>query len=225
MKNSTLNSLLYLVLKRDLVLSFRRTSTYLTPLAFFLVVLTFFPLALGTDSNFLQRIGPGVLWISALLSSLLAVEGIFNDDYKDGTLDQMFLSNQPAFLLIIAKVFSHWLITGAPILLASIIGVIFFFLPSSAVFPLLLSLTLGTLILSFFSAFGGAISLGKGAILSAIIVLPFSVPILLLGTSVTNAALNGDDYSGFLFFLGALFVLVMPFISLATAEALRINND
>ena len=225
MDKLSLTSILFRLLQKDLLIAYRKTSSYLTPLIFFLVVLTFFPLAIGSDSSFLNRIAPGTLWIAALLSSLLAVESLFNEDFNDGTLDQLFISNQPIFLLIIVKVFSHWMITGSPILLASMIGVIFFDLPTSSIFTLLVSLILGTLILSFLSAFGGALSLGKGAILSAIIVLPFSIPVLLLGTAATNAAIQEIEHSSYLFFLGAMLFIVMPFISIATAEALRINSD
>ena len=109
-----------LILKRDLILSFRRSSTYLTPLIFFLIVVTLFPLAMGPQESLIKSLASGIIWISALLASLLAVESIFSEDHRDGTLDQYFLNNEPPFLLVFAKVLCHWLICGAPLLLASV---------------------------------------------------------------------------------------------------------
>jgi heme exporter protein B len=118
-----------LILKRDLALSFKKIATFLIPLVFFLIVISLFPLALGTENSFLSSLSPGVIWVAALLASLLAVESIFNEDFRDGTLDHFLLSGEPIFILVFAKVFAHWLVTGAPLLLASIISTFFLFLP------------------------------------------------------------------------------------------------
>ena len=108
-------------------MAFRRSSTYITPLIFFLIVISFFPIALSPDQDFLRSLAPGVIWIAALLSSLLAIETIFSEDFRDGTLDEFFISNDPSFVLVFAKVLCHWLVTGFPILLASIISSLIFF--------------------------------------------------------------------------------------------------
>ena len=171
---------LTIILKRDLLIAFRKSSTYITPLVFFLIVVTFFPLALGPQESLLSSLAPGVIWIAALLASLLAVDTIFSDDFRDGTLDEFFISLEPSFILVFAKVLIHWLITGLPILFASLIAAIVLYLPFDSFIPMLLSLILGTSFMSLLGALGAALSLGRSAILSAIIVLPFSVPTLSL---------------------------------------------
>ena len=127
--NSSVLDWLGLLLKRDLIIAFRRSSTYITPLVFFLIVITFFPLALGPQESLLSSLAPGVIWIAALLASLLAVESIFSEDFRDGSLDDFFISLEPSFVLVFAKVMIHWLITGLPILLASSLAAIILYLP------------------------------------------------------------------------------------------------
>ena len=182
--NSSIFDWLSIILRRDLLIAFRRSSTYITPLIFFLIVVTFFPLALGPQESLLSSLAPGVIWIAALLASLLAVEAIFSEDFRDGTLDNFFISLEPSFILVFTKVVIHWLITGLPILIASSIAAIVLYMPLQSFIPMLLSLILGTSFMSLLGALGAALSLGKSAILSAIIVLPFSIPTLLMGTSV-----------------------------------------
>tara|TARA_B100000674_G_scaffold495324_1_gene522393 strand:- start:1076 stop:1750 length:675 start_codon:yes stop_codon:yes gene_type:complete len=216
---------LNIILKRDLLIAFRRSSTYITPLIFFLIVVTFFPLALGPQESLLSSLAPGVIWIAALLASLLAVEAIFNEDFKDGTLDDFFISLEPSFVLVFAKVLIHWLITGLPMLIASSIAAIVLYLPLESYIPMLLSLILGTSFMSLLGALGAALSLGKSAILSAIIVLPFSIPTLLMGTSVISSAISNQDYSGFLMIMGAMLAIGIPLLCLLTVEALLLNYD
>ena len=224
-KKNTLFNWCKLVLKRDLVLSFKKIATFMVPLVFFLIVITLFPLALGTEGSFLSTLSSGVIWVAALLASLLAVESIFNEDYRDGTLDQFLISGEPTFILVLAKVLAHWLVTGAPLLLASLISTFFLYLPEGLLFPLLISLLMGTLLLSLLGALGGALTIGKTAILSAVIVLPLSVPILILGVAVITSALNGQDFFSYLYFLGAMLAIGIPGLCLATTEAISINYD
>lgn len=214
-----------LVLKRDLALSFKKLATFLIPLVFFLIVISLFPLALGTNSSFLSSLSSGVIWVAALLASLLAVESIFNEDFRDGTLDHFLLSGEPIFVLVFAKVLAHWLVTGAPLLLASLISTFFLFLPGGVVLPLLISLLLGTLLLSLLGALGSALTIGKTAILSAVIVLPLSIPVLILGVAIITSAINNQDFLSYLYFLGAILAVGIPGLCLATVEAIYINND
>ena len=216
---------LTIILKRDLLIAFRKSSTYITPLVFFLIVVTFFPLALGPQESLLSSLAPGVIWIAALLASLLAVETIFSDDFRDGTLDEFFISLEPSFILVFAKVLIHWLITGLPILFASLIAAIVLYLPFDSFIPMLLSLVLGTSFMSLLGALGAALSLGRSAILSAIIVLPFSVPTLLMGTSVISSSLTNQDFSGFLMIMGAMLAIGTPLLCLLTVEALLLNYE
>ncbi len=216
---------LTIILRRDLLIAFRRSATYITPLIFFLIVVTFFPLALGPQESLLSSLAPGVIWIATLLASLLAVESIFSEDFRDGTLDDFFISLEPTFVLVFAKVLIHWLITGLPIMAASIIAAIVLYLPFDSFLPILLSLILGTSFMSLLGALGAALSLGKSAILSAIIVLPFSIPTLLMGTSVITSSVNSQDYFGFLMIMGAMLAIGIPLLCLLTVEALLLNYD
>ena len=216
---------LTIILKRDLLIAFRKSSTYITPLVFFLIVVTFFPLALGPQESLLSSLAPGVIWIAALLASLLAVDTIFSDDFRDGTLDEFFISLEPSFILVFAKVLIHWLITGLPILFASLIAAIVLYLPFDSFIPMLLSLILGTSFMSLLGALGAALSLGRSAILSAIIVLPFSIPTLLMGTSVISSSLTNQDFSGFLMIMGAMLAIGIPLLCLLTVEALLLNYE
>lgn len=216
---------LTIILRRDLLIAFRRSATYITPLIFFLIVVTFFPLALGPQESLLSSLAPGVIWIATLLASLLAVESIFSEDFRDGTLDDFFISLEPSFVLVFAKVLIHWLITGLPIMAASIIAAIILYLPFDSFLPILLSLILGTSFMSLLGALGAALSLGKSAILSAIIVLPFSIPTLLMGTSVITSSVNSQDYFGFLMIMGAMLAIGIPLLCLLTVEALLLNYD
>ena len=223
--HSSIFGWLTIILKRDLLIAFRKSSTYITPLVFFLIVVTFFPLALGPQESLLSSLAPGVIWIAALLASLLAVETIFSDDFRDGTLDEFFISLEPSFILVFAKVLIHWLITGLPILFASFIASIVLYLPFDSFIPMLLSLILGTSFMSLLGALGAALSLGRSAILSAIIVLPFSVPTLLMGTSVISSSLTNQDFSGFLMIMGAMLAIGTPLLCLLTVEALLLNYE
>ena len=223
--HGSISGWLTIILKRDLLIAFRKSSTYITPLVFFLIVVTFFPLALGPQESLLSSLAPGVIWIAALLASLLAVDTIFSDDFRDGTLDEFFISLEPSFILVFAKVLIHWLITGLPILFASLIAAIVLYLPFDSFIPMLLSLVLGTSFMSLLGALGAALSLGRSAILSAIIVLPFSVPTLLMGTSVISSSLTNQDFSGFLMIMGAMLAIGIPLLCLLTVEALLLNYE
>ena len=223
--NTSIYSWLSIILRRDLLIAFRKSSTYITPLIFFLIVITFFPLALGPQESLLSSLAPGVIWIAALLASLLAIETIFSEDFRDGTLDDFFVSLEPSFILVFTKVLIHWLITGLPILLASLIAGIILYLPVDSFMPMVLSLILGTSFMSLLGALGAALSLGRSAILSAIIVLPFSIPTLLMGTSVISTSLSNQDFTGFLMIMGAMLAIGIPVLCLLTVEALLLNYE
>ena len=225
MMQSSILDWLTIILRRDLIIAFRRSSTYITPLIFFLIVVTFFPLALGPQESLLSSLAPGVIWIAALLASLLAVETIFSEDFRDGTLDDFFISLEPSFILVFAKVLIHWLITGLPILIASVIAALVLYLPFESFIPMIFSLLLGTSFMSLLGALGAALSLGRSAILSAIIVLPFSIPTLLMGTSVISSSLINQDFSGYLMIMGAMLAIGIPGLCLLTVEALLLNYE
>src|SRR5262245_49280541 len=179
-----------LQVRRDLRLAARRWGEAGNPLVFFLIVITLFPLALGPEHELLQRFAPGVLWVAALLAMLLAQESVFRSDFDDGSLEQLALSPHPLWLLVLAKVAAHWLLTGLPLVLLSPVGAEALHLPRDALPTLILALVLGTWLLSLLGAVGAALTVGlhRGGVLLAILMLPLAVPTLVLGTRATDLA-------------------------------------
>lgn len=212
------------MLQRELRLAMRRRGELLTILTFFVVAASLFPLAIGPEPARLQRIGPGVLWVAALLSTLLGLPRMFAEDYGDGTLEQMALSPVPFAWLAAAKIAAHWLVTGLPlVLLAPMLG-LQFALDASALGLLTLGLLLGTPLLSLLGAIGAALTLGArgGSALLALLVLPLYVPALVFGAGAVSAQAAGLEYGSYLALLGALLALAVFFAPLATALAVRI---
>lgn len=213
--------------KRDLLLAVRRKGDWLNPLAFFVIVVTLFPLGIGPDGDLLREIAPGVLWVAALLATLLALDGLFRGDYDDGSLEQLLLSPHPLSVLVLAKILAHWLVTGLPLLLLSPLLALVMQLQTRAIPALLTSLLLGTLTLSLIGAIGAALTVGlrRGGVLLALLVLPLFIPVLIFGSSSVIAAASGFAIEAQLSLLGALFVLALVLAPLAIAAALRISSE
>ena len=212
------------MLRRELQLAMRRRSEVLTALAFFVVVASLFPLAIGPEPELLRRIGPGVLWVGALLSTLLGLHRMFADDYADGTLEQMALSPLPFAWLTAAKIAAHWLVCGLPlVLLAPLLG-LQFALDAPALALLTAGLLIGTPLLSLLGAIGAALTLGSrgGGALLALLVLPLYVPALVFGAGALSAQAAGLHFGSHLALLGAMLALAVFFAPLATAMAVRI---
>ena len=213
------------ILRRDLLLAFRHRAEIANPVIFFLIVVTLIPLGLTPESSRLAEIAPGILWVMALLASLLSVEGMFQSDYRDGTLEQMIILSQPLYLMVLAKILVHWLVTGLPLtLLAPVLGMMLS-LSEAGYVPLILSLLMGTAVLSLVGAIGAAltVALRKGGLLLSLIVMPLYMPALIFGASTVQRAVDGFPVDGSLAVLGALLafsLLVSPF---ATAGALRVS--
>ena len=212
------------VVRRDLTLALRRRSDALTTFFFFVIVVSLFPMGISPEPSILRVIAPGVVWVAALLASMLALMRLFAPDFDDGTLEQLALSPQPLVLLVGAKVLAHWLVTGLPlVLIAPLLG-LQFQLPESALGSMMLSLLLGTLCLSLIGAIGAALTLGvrgAGALL-ALLVLPLYVPVLIFGAAAVSASAEGMPASGHLSVLGALLLAAIVFGPLASAAAVRI---
>jgi heme exporter protein B len=218
-----LNALL-VTLRRDLLLAARRRSEVVTALFFFIVVVSLFPLGIGPEPALLRRIAPGVLWVAALLATLLALPRLFAADHADGTLEQMALSPQPFALLMAGKVAAHWLLSGLPlVLLAPVLG-LQFGLEADALGLLMLALLLGTPLLSLIGAIGAALTLGVrgGGVLLALLVLPLYIPTLIFGAGAVEAHSAGLGAGGHLSVLGAMLALAIFFAPWATTAALRI---
>lgn len=216
-----------LVLERDLRLAFRRSGQVVQPLAFFAVITLLFPLSLTPELSRLKDVAPGVLWIGALLSSLLALEFLFRDDAQDGTLEQFALSGQPLTLLLFAKTIAHWLLTGLPLaVMAPVLGIALG-VPPRALPGILAALALGTVTLSLVGAIGAGLTLGvrRGGVLLSLLTLPLAVPILIFGARATELAIKGAAFAGPMYLLAALAVLGLTLAPLAAAAAVRIGLE
>ena len=218
-------TLFWAVLKRDLMLAYRKKSDLFNPLIFFLMVATLFPLGVSPEPDFLAEVAPGVVWVAALLATLLSMDSLFRSDFEDGTLEQTLLSPQPLFIVVLAKVLAHWMMSGLPLtVLAPLLGVMLF-LPSEGMSGLMISLLLGTPTLSLIGAIGAALTVGlrKGGVLISLLVLPLYIPVLIFGTSAVQAAVTGLPLAGFFALLGAMLALGLVMAPLAIGAALRIS--
>jgi len=212
------------VIRRDLLLVTRRKAEVLTILFFFMIVTSLFPLGIGADTALLRKIAPGVIWVAALLSTMLGLQRLFASDFADGTLEQMALSPTPLALLVGGKITAHWLVCGLPlVLLAPVIG-IQFDLDASTLGVFILALLIGTPILSLIGAIGAALTLGVrgGGVLLSLLVLPLYIPVLIFGAGAVYAQSVGLDITGYFSVLGALLVLSLFFAPWATTAAVRI---
>ena len=215
------------IIKRELQIAMRKQAEILNPLWFFLIVITLFPLVIGPDPELLSRIAPGVAWVAALLSALLSFERLFRDDYIDGSLEQLMLTSQPLVLTALAKVLAHWLLTGLPLILLSPIAALLLSLEIPIWWALVLTLLLGTPVLSCLGAIGVALTVGlrKGGVLLSLLVVPLFLPVLIFSASVLDAAGLSLPYNGQLAILGAILAGVMTLSPFAIAAALRISLD
>lgn len=214
----------YCVLKRDLLLAYRHPSGWLNPILFFVIVVTLFPLGIGPEPNTLREIAPGVIWAAALLASLLAQDSIFRSDFEDGSLEQILLSPAPLMGLISAKVLAHWMVTGLPLILMSPVLGIMMDLSFDAIGALMITLALGTPILSLLGAIGAAlvVNLSRGGILLSLVVLPLCVPVLIFATVAVTVAGSGLSAAGQYSLLGAGLALAVTLAPLAVATGLRV---
>lgn len=222
-----LTTVLIATLGREVSLAMRQKGEVLTPLVFFVVIASLFPLGVGPESALLLRMAPGVLWVSALLAAMLSLQRLFATDYADGSLEQMALSSTPLGLLVAAKALSHFLLSGLPlVLMAPVLG-LQFGLDGRSLGILMLSLLLGTPTLSLIGSIGAALTLGvRGAgVLLSLLVLPLYIPILIFGAGAVEADAAGLGASGHLSLLAALLVLSLFFAPLATTAALRISLE
>jgi heme exporter protein B len=214
------------LLHRDLLLAMRRRTDVLTTLFFFVIVVSLFPLGVGTETQTLRILGPGVVWVAALLASMLALERLFAADYEDGTLEQMLLTDQPLPLLVLAKVTAHWLLTGLPlVLIAPLVGMQYR-LSDTEIGVMMLALLLGTPVLSLIGAIGAALTLGLrgGGILLSLLILPLYIPVLVYGAgAVEVSAVDLADTRPYLMLLGAFLLSALALAPPASSAALRIS--
>ena len=218
----------YCILSRDIRLALRRRTDVLTTLFFFVIVVSLFPLGVGTEKEILRILGPGVVWVAALLASMLALERLFAADFEDGTLEQMLMTPQPLSVVVLAKVAAHWLLTGLPLVAIAPLVCVQYHLADSSQGAMVLSLLLGTPVLSLIGAIGAALTLGLrgGGILLSLLILPLYIPVLVYGAgAVTVAAIDFADTQPYFNLLGAFLLLALVFAPLAAAAALRISTE
>lgn len=216
-----------LMLRRDLRLAFRRWSELATPLMFFVIVASLFPLASSPEESQLRDTGGAVLWVSALLSSLLALDGLFRSDAEDGSMEQLILSPAPLGLIVLAKILAHWAVSGVPLLLLAPLLAVSFHLPTDALPTLITALALATPTLSVLAAIGAALTVtlrGGGAIIG-LLVLPLTGPVLIFGTRATEMAVNGESALGPLYLLAALAVFAISVGPVAASAAVKVAME
>lgn len=214
------------LLRRDLLLAARVPSQWLNPLLFFVIAVSLFPLGIGPEPNMLRDIAPGVIWVAALLASMLSQDGLFRADFEDGALEQMLTSGHPLVLIVAAKVFAHWLFTGLPLVLLSPLLALLMGLSLAAWIALVSTLLLATPILTLLGAVGAALVVGikRGSVLLSLLVLPLCIPVLILATKAVQFASVGLAIGGQLSLLGALLALAVTLSPLAITGALRITG-
>jgi heme exporter protein B len=215
------------ILHRDLLLALRRKSDVAVALLFFVIVTSLFPLGIGAEPNLLRGLAPGVIWVAALLSSMLSLDRLFAADHADGTLEQMLLGAAPLGVLVAAKAAAHWLVAGLPLAVIAPLIALQYDLPAVLTPVLALSLLLGTPVLSLLGAVGAALTLGLrgGGVLLSLLVLPLYVPVLVIGAGSVEMAAAGLAPDGQLLLLGALLVVAAAFTPWAIAAALRISSE
>ena len=211
------------ILRRDLRLAFRRWSELATPLIFFVIIASLFPLAATPDEAQLRSTGAAVIWMSALLSSLLALDGLFRADSEDGSMEQLILAPAPLGLVVLAKIVAHWAVSGVPLLVLAPLVAMSFYLPLAALPELIAALALATPTLSVLAAIGAAltVSLRAGGTIIGLLILPLTGPVLIFGTRATELAALGESVAGPLYLLASLAVLAVSLGPLVTAAAVR----
>ena len=221
-----MNSAFGALLKRDLLLAFRNPGDYATPVIFFVVATTLFSFAAGTDNQLLKAIGPGVIWVAALLASMLSLDGIFRSDFEDGTLEQMLLAPAPMSLLVLAKVIAHWISTGLPLIAASPLLGILMNLDPFSIAILVVTIALSTPVFSLVGAFGASlvVTQKKAGVLLSLLTLPLCIPVLIYSVSAVIAAAAELPITGHISLLCAFLVFSLTVAPFATAGSLRLMS-
>jgi heme exporter protein B len=212
---------------RDLILAWRRRADVFATVFFFIIVTSLFPLAIGPERETLRTIAPGVVWVAALLASMLSLGRIFGNDYQDGTLEQLILTPQSTYLVVLAKVLAHWVVSEIPlVVIAPVLG-LQFGLSQNTLLTVMVSLLLGTPVLSVIGSIGAALTLGLRAanVLVALLVLPLYIPVLIFGSGAVQATVTGSSPQAWLLLLGATLIVSLVFAPWATSAALKISVE
>ena len=218
-------NLFFSVIRRDLLLALKQKSDIVQTLFFFAVVVTLVPLGVGAETNLLRSMAPGVVWVAALLAALLSLPRLFAHDWTDGTLEQMLISAEPLTVIVLAKVSAHWLVTGVPMTVFSLVFGVMFDLPAEETWVLTAALALGTPVLSLVGAIGAALTLGlrAGSVLTSLLVLPLYIPVLVFGAGAAVQVAMSASPAAYLMVTGALTLFALAAAPFAVAAALRIS--
>ena len=225
LKQASIFQAFVVTLKRDLLIAYKRKNDIVNPFMFFLITSSLFPIGISPDPSRLAEIAAGVLWISALLASLLAMDNLYRADFEDGSLEQLLVSPHPLYFLVLAKNIGHWLVSGLPVVLISPLIAYMVNLPKESYSVLFVTLLIGTPILSLVGSIGVALTVGLGSrgLILAMISLPMSVPVLIAGTLAIQETANGAPLVGYLAIMGAMLLGSITLAPLASALALRIS--
>ena len=225
MNRTGLITLFTAIIRRDVMIAVRNRADAANTVAFYVIVFTLFPLAIGQDPTQLQAFAPGVIWIAALLATLLGLEGLFRSDFDDGSLEQLLLTSGPVPLLILGKILAHWCVTGLPLILVTPLLAPMMQLSSLSTAVLLLTLLIGTPILSLVGSIGTALTVGtrRGGVLLTLIVLPLYIPVLVFGSTAVQNAGVGLPIAGQIYLLSAMAILALCLTPIATAAAIKIS--
>ena len=227
MTEASLQSMFGWLVWRDLILAWRRRADVLATVFFFVIVTSLFPLGIGPERETLRTIAPGVVWVAALLASMLSLGRIFGNDYQDGTLEQLILTPQSTYLVVMAKVLAHWVVSEIPlVVIAPVLG-LQFGLSQNTLLTVMVSLLLGTPVLSVIGSIGAALTLGLRAanVLVALLVLPLYIPVLIFGSGAVQATVTGTSAQAWLLLLGATLIVSLVFAPWATSAALKISVE
>jgi heme exporter protein B len=221
----SMGSVILATIRRELLLALRSPGDVINPLMFFVISISLFPLGGGADTDFLSGIASGVIWVTALLAIMFSMDSLFRADYEDGSLEQLLMSPQPLYFLLLAKVFSHWLLSCLPIIILAPLFAEMLAMPDAGRMPLVLGLLVGTPILCLLGAIGMGLTVGlsRSGLLLAVLILPLYIPVLVFGTGMVQAAMGSLPYTGLLALLGALLIAAICLSPLAIGAALRIS--
>lgn len=217
----------FTLLQRDLKIAVRHRGDIFNPLLFFIMVVTLSPLGIGPEPQMLARVAPGIIWVAALLASMLSLERLFKADFSDGSLEQMLLSPQPLSILVLAKVLAHWILTGVPLIIIAPLLAVLLNLDTNSYGALIATLTLGTPVLSLLGAIGVALTVGlrKGGVLLSLLILPLYIPVLIFATSAIDAAGMNLPYDGQLAIIGAMLIGSLTLAPFAIGASLRVSTN
>ncbi|MCK5336181.1 MAG: heme exporter protein CcmB [Gammaproteobacteria bacterium] len=225
MKETSLSSVFIALLKRDLILAYRHRAEIFNPLLFFVLVVTLFPLGTGADTKLLQAMAPGIIWVAALLAAMLSLDTIFRSDFEDGSLELLLLNAHPTSILVLAKVLAHWLVTGLPLIIISPFLALFLGLDQEVIGLLIVTLMLGTPVLSLVGAVAIALTVGlkRGGVLLSLLVLPLYVPVLIFSTNAIEMYMSGLPVTAQLWILSSFLLLAITLTPWPTAAALKLS--